>query len=443
MVTINRASRALDARSSTPWWASRSLHLIVISVVFCAYALFVTFFYATDDNIASLRSVSPLPSSSRSAASAISSSHSHVPQKWNSAKSVVIGLASGYNLDVYKRFVGSLRATGFNGHIILGISSDPPQDVTDYLQQQNVTTKPVDIGRCTYYNATMENGKPLLNQKCATSYPQYKIQWGRFPMAKDWLLDCEECTNGVMLTDTRDAYFQSDPFAYVDNPKSIMVFEEIFPNLTASHWLAHNTVSRCRKTQLLRNESLPMLCSGSTMGSREGILQYVNAMVEEFDYWNSYDNCRSDMVGDDQSIHNYLYYANKLPGAVAVPHRTGAIHVVGFQANVIFRKAIVDAEEDMSEEEKGSMNAEDWVNRNGFRVGTNKPQTNVDDEDNAWRDWLGKPSLGTDLADPKTGLILNFDGRPSPQVHQFDRFGHYINKFFDNMDEKEWSKSNF
>ena len=49
-----------------------------------------------------------------------------------------------------------------------------------------------------------------------------------------------------------------------------------------------------------------MLCSGSTMGSREGILLYIAAMVAEFDAWLSTPRCRFDIVGDDQSIHDHL-----------------------------------------------------------------------------------------------------------------------------------------
>ena len=31
----------------------------------------------------------------------------------------------------------------------------------------------------------------------------------------------------------------------------------------------------------------PVLCSGDVMGSREGIMDYIEAMKEEFDYWKT------------------------------------------------------------------------------------------------------------------------------------------------------------
>merc|ERR1711862_1052729 len=153
----------------------------------------------------------------------------------------------------------------------------------------------------------------------------------------------------------------------------------------------------------------PMLCSGSTMGSREGILDYLDAMINEFEIWNQNNNCRSDMAGDDQSIHNYIYYTggfNKNT-TVSIPHRTGPIHVVGFQADKIFRAAIKKYAETHGVD---LMKAESRINNGRFH-GSN---------DVNWRDWLGPEHA---LTDSETGFILNLDRKPSPQVHQFDRFG--------------------
>uniref|UniRef100_A0A7S4S646 Uncharacterized protein n=2 Tax=Ditylum brightwellii TaxID=49249 RepID=A0A7S4S646_9STRA len=364
------------------------------------------------------------------AASSASASTDAKSPKWDSAKSVVIGLAAGYGVHVYQQFVGSLRATGYNGHIILGIASDPPSDVTDYLQKQNVITHPVEIGTCTYFNYTTVDGIPSTDQVCSTDYPDYKIQWGRFPMARDWLLQCEECTDGVMLTDTRDAYFQSDPFEYIEEPHPIMVFEEMFPNITTNHWLTNTPVEYCRETTILANESLPMLCSGSTMGSREGILEYIDVMVKEFDYWKERENCRSDMVGDDQAIHNYVFYNKQLKGAVAIPHRTGAIHVVGFMADIIFRNVIRKRVKMGLSEDK--FEAEEYVNSHGYKMSLGEPS-----EEDRWRDWMVHQNLGLGedgFMDRETGFILNLDGKPSPQVHQYDRFGlHFQSNFVERM----------
>ena len=153
-----------------------------------------------------------------------------------------------------------------------------------------------------------------------------------------------------------------------------------------------------------------MLCSGSIMGSREGILDYIDVAIEEFDEWKTKPKCRTGLIGDDQSIHNYLYYSNRLKNAIAIPHRTGPIHVVGYQAARIFEEA--------KEEAKG------------------QPGVNFYVEDDKWQKWLPEKH---GLLDEKTGMILNLDGSPSGQVHQYDRFGPLIEGWFGVMDKKDWS----
>jgi len=229
-----------------------------------------------------------------------------------------------------------------------------------------------------------------------------------------------------------------DPFVVAAQQKQqhpLMVFEEI-PILENTHWLTDFPVQSCREYKVGNTR---MLCSGSVMGSREGIMDYLETMVEEFDYWKTrvssyimfgivcecfnhrwdyrfsaaldilqsmYDTnnallfhdspfwkekCRIDMRGDDQSIHNYLYYTNRLKNAVSIPHRTGPIHVVGYQAARIHENATKEAEE----------------------KGINVADLYKSDEGDGWQNWLPEKY---DLIDPKTGLIVNMDGSPSAQV---------------------------
>jgi hypothetical protein len=42
--------------------------------------------------------------------------------------------------------------------------------------------------------------------------------------------------------------------------------------------------------------------------------------------------CCNKMNGDDQSIHNYLFYTGKFPNATAIQNRMGIVHTVGKQA---------------------------------------------------------------------------------------------------------------
>lgn len=342
--------------------------------------------------------------------------HTHTkPKRWDSSKSAVLGLATNYSLGVYKIFVGSLRATGYNGHIILGIAKDAPPDVMQYLTTNKVTTHVVEVAeKCTYEgekSAHDGNGdNTVVHWKCAKDYPDYKLTWARVALYRDWLLACPDCTDGVMLTDVRDSFFQRDPFSTVkpEQQRPLMVFEE-HPDLDTTHWLTDFPIKTCKGVPI---GARPMLCSGSTMGSREGILDYTKVMMEEFDDWKTKANCRTNMKGDDQSIHNYLYYANRFKDVISIPHRTGPINVAGFQASILFEQA--------KKEKIGGGNGSKFIKQG-------------DDEN--WQNWFPE-EYG--LIDPKTGLLTNLDGNPSGQVHQFDRFGFIIQSWLNKNNNKNW-----
>ena len=138
---------------------------------------------------------------------------------------------------------------------------------------------------------------PNFHSALIKAYPDYKITWARFLFYRDWLNDCPLCTDGVILTDVRDAYFQRDPFTTavkLNQQHPLMLFEEI-PALDNTHWLTDFPVMSCRNYKV---GTTRVLCSGSVMGSREGIFDYLKAMATEFDYWKTRDNCRIDMPGE-------------------------------------------------------------------------------------------------------------------------------------------------
>lgn len=66
----------------------------------------------------------------------------------DSSTATVISMATGYDLEVYGRFVGSLRKSGFKGHIILAVELYISPEVEQYFKYRNVTFKAVgELGR--------------------------------------------------------------------------------------------------------------------------------------------------------------------------------------------------------------------------------------------------------------------------------------------------------
>ena len=145
----------------------------------------------------------------------------------DSSTATVMGMAVGYGLDVYKRFVGSLRKTGYRGHIILGVSPDVKPEVLDYFKTRNVTPKILQFVKCTYSKSNNEKGDPFSGKQCAHPYPDIKTRWSRFPLQRDWLQECTTCTGPVLIMDVRDSFFQRDPFGPGSPPiTGLQVFQE-------------------------------------------------------------------------------------------------------------------------------------------------------------------------------------------------------------------------
>lgn len=310
-----------------------------------------------------------------------------VDLKGNSATATVMGMAAGYDLSVYKRFVGGLRKTGYKGNIILGLAPDPPQDVLDYLKEKKVIVKIQKYVKCKYkYQGRLDG------QTCAHPYDDLKIRWSRFPLQRDWLEDCKSCTGPVLTVDVRDTIFQLDPFGPGSPPiKGLQVFEEVKIQ-TTQHPMTNDIIKKCKgesdRVDLWWNKT--MLCSGSTIGTREAMMKYLEVMLAEMRLWvstSSSGKCFNGLSGDDQSIHNWLYYTGQLSFANAIPNRMGIVNTVGVEG----AKFGAPADKPLPGAPEGS--------------------------------WIGMQYNFTD----EKGFLTQFDGTQSRVVHQVDRLGGYFN----------------
>jgi hypothetical protein len=201
----------------------------------------------------------------------------------DSSTATVAGMATGYDLPTYQRFVGSLRKSGYKGNIILGVAPDVSEEVLRYFRYRNVTPKIMKWVNCTYASGGNEE-----TRTCAHPYQDIKIRWSRFPLIRDWLLDCKECTGPVLVMDVRDSFFQLDPFG-PGSPTitGLQVYEED-KSQTTGHWLTKGPLQQC----LGVNYEDTMLCSGTTTGTRAAMIKYLHIMYEEMKYWIEHEECR-------------------------------------------------------------------------------------------------------------------------------------------------------
>mmetsp|Transcript_15289 Transcript_15289/g.44202 ORF Transcript_15289/g.44202 Transcript_15289/m.44202 type:complete len:498 (+) Transcript_15289:180-1673(+) len=324
-----------------------------------------------------------------------------------SKDATVMAMASGYGLSVYKNYVGSLRKSGFEGHIILGVSAPLDKEVEQYFAEQKVTPKILQFVNCTFEPLVRSSNKPGEDNShekeqntCAHPYSDIKLRWSRFPLLRDFLKACEECTGPVLISDARDVFFQRDPFG-VGAPEvtGLQVFEEHHTQTTA-HWLVREVVRDCKGMDFGKPPlESTMLCSGTTIGTRDAMLQYLSTMYEEMQAWTKDKKCCCNkMNGDDQSIHNFLFYTGKLPFAKAIPNRMGIINTAGVQGSFAIES-----------------HSENWV-----KEGLTRPESMGKSYQGAKSHrWIGKEF---DLTD-SSGFFTDHNGERSRVVHQYDRFG--------------------
>lgn len=313
----------------------------------------------------------------------------------------VIGLAAFPSfLNGFRRLIGSLRSTLYDGHIILGVSKDISKSEIDFLIRMDVTMYIVDIVDCDKsILQDNEQIKGAIRGKCSTGLEKLKLEWGRYEMARQWINDCITCTGWTLVLDTRDTFFQDHPFRALGNPMSssidLFFSEELSPNTSVNmspgrSFIAGNPrnaahVVPCYGQEYYKiYEKKSVLCSGTIIGNKIGITRFLDVLVHEFYKNNEKPNikCRSPHTTDQWTM-NYLYYNGYFSDysrTLTVPWGMGQVLTVG--------KAC------MTEDRKPG--AKDLIPRN------------------------------------HEGFLLNLydNNNIVPIVHQFDRCSDWIIKFF-------------
>lgn len=308
----------------------------------------------------------------------------------------IFAFAEGYDIKIYLAFIESLKATGFTGDVVLSVSSldKLKPGVEKYLRAQpNLVVYTVDW-KCYTGSGKLASGPKEGMRMCQFSgmygtsdadSPDAKPQpaddprearpvaTARYELYWAWSL-AYHANSWLMLIDSRDAVFQTDPFKGLpreDDEQAesgqLYFFEE---NAEATTIGQSQFNSRWLKTAYgVDNVSpffdKPVVCSGSTMGEQVAIEAYLRAMVVQFDE----THCK--VKGCDQGFHNYLHYSHGLEG------------VKGIESVKLW------------EQGKGI------INNLGLL-----------------RD---KPLRERGLLKEGTNEVLNWDGSISPVAHQFDR----------------------
>ena len=303
----------------------------------------------------------------------------------------------GYGKIDYMRFVGSVREiAGYDGDIVLSTSPEEKMKpgVAEYLKKHRVLSYAFGY-TCKKKGARRRNllatpaGCVLTDwyEKGETRGPR-PLALIRYEQYKSWLAAYSK-ESWILIMDTRDSFFQRDPFSSAVLDKADGTDLHLFAENRDVKWIANCPFNSgwlgCWGRDVVKKHGNgSVVCSGSTLGHRDAADTYTSLMIAEFDKQQCHVTRGTE---SDQGYHNYLYHTGKMAAAGLNVKRnaqgTGVVNTVGAM--------------------------------NGYRVPAHK-----------------KGPLGTFWkARDAEGWVINWDGTRSAVVHQWDRFAPEMRGWID------------
>jgi hypothetical protein len=260
---------------------------------------------------------------------------------------LILGAAQGMNWDALRPFVESLRQTGFSGEVRLFVS-DMPTETIERLRSHDVVVQPVRQARLQLrrgrfvlhpYNprlAALQPSYPRLltavagpdvRRRARLAAPFSIAHVARYLRALELLESERGRYRNVMLTDTRDVFFQRSPFDFDVGDDVHCFLEEaglVLGTETNAQWLRlayGDAVARELADQ-------PISCSGVTIGSAAAVRGYLAVMADEL------TRLPRQIWGIDQGVHNYVVHRGLVSSLRVVPNREGPVATVGAMTDV-------------------------------------------------------------------------------------------------------------
>lgn len=247
---------------------------------------------------------------------------------------VIIGMATGssYTFDRLVPFCKSARLSGFRGSVVLGVTKLAGQKE----EKRKRMFEKFDI--TGVYLAGLKGN-----------------EWGqstcRYHAYLNIIRHFASETDSILISDVRDVFFQAEPFisipygavSFLNSTTNLLLFSEGLNDITNRRATIRNTRGNFRwivniygykKSKLISDNSV--LCSGTTIGTRSGMLYYTRAMLYESYLClkrnpNKFDGKRGHVCsgGADQGFHNYLFWNNMLNASVALLNAAGPVYTIG------------------------------------------------------------------------------------------------------------------
>jgi len=213
---------------------------------------------------------------------------------------LVLGLAAGYHYGDVRPFLTSLNRCGHAGRCVLFVSE---------------TTR--DVDRMAAHGATVIR---LDRPKGLEAIPYNGL---RYFLYREYL--AKHPAERILLADVRDVIFQAAPFGHPWADGLNVTLEDGRVTIGQcphnSHWVRGH-LGEAALTELAAH---PISCSGTTVGDREAMTAYLDAMTSRLREYRPAER----MAGYDQAIHNHLIRTDAL-AEVTLHDNDGPILTLGY-----------------------------------------------------------------------------------------------------------------
>ena len=310
----------------------------------------------------------------------------------------VLTLSVGYSLEQIIYFVTSLVDTGYDGDIVMGVrhpienDSELKEFLLWYSEKHHLVVHELKFDCCCPRKGGFCKILGKSNNKTTTDPRPYRHPAViRFEYYYDWASRYRKGSR-ILVTDSRDVFFQRSPFETLptDMDSSLIMFDNGASNKDPNSTNSMKIIESLPDLNWIKNaynistfkeiKYKPSSCSGTTIGGKSGMMTYVRAMVDQFDYTFQTNHANGNY---DQAFHNVLLHKDLLPRYY---DGSGTLHV----------------KLHMTGEPRGVVRTVAQEFRYRY---TNKPLGEIP---------FFKNSSGEEL-------VLNYDGSVPSVVHQADR----------------------
>lgn len=262
-------------------------------------------------------------------------------------KNLVLGIAEGMEWEHLEMFVRSLRQTSFDGEVrifVAGASKPTLRALRAYgvyvhsyhrgqlrirgrvIHLHDPPLKRFGSGLLgDFYRGLIraaplvvrdpERGMALLAAPISPPAVARYFRYYRFLSKR-----ADQYAN-VMLADTRDVFFQTNPFEFQLMDRLLCFLEHPAFTLGTQEYNRYHITRLFGEATMQDVEHLPICNSGVVIGSSRAVLVYLRAMVD----------CLFGMVGmgrsvrSDQAVHNVVVHTQLAPDIMMMPYGEGPV----------------------------------------------------------------------------------------------------------------------